>query len=426
MDNTKQYTANVWLKTFIFFLLISVTQLTLNAQNAWPSQAWTSAVNLTPVIDATSGLTELSGLHWNPDLNRLYVIDDHGNMYILALNINTNKFTRIGTVAGLGGPEGVTQIDYTTNEFYTIDETSYQIRKYTHSASFSNVILSNSWNLLGSSSPMTDTGNTGPEGITFIPDSYLKSIGFISTSTGAAYTSTKGMGGLIFLAHQKKGYVWVFDLNPTVSNDFTYVGKYKTNEDESCDLAFDRSTGLLYILHNTGSNYLEVTNLSTSIVSGERKFVTKNEYNLPQPSGNTNIEGFAITPKCDDSTHVSAWLCRDVASDESTSYQQDCLRWFTPFTADGACKKSTDNEEIINNAIKISPNPANNKICISVPEILQTKVIIKLYNLIGLLVMSGWFENQQQVFDISSLTKGVYIVETNVNGHIFTKRLIKN
>jgi hypothetical protein len=185
---------------------------------------------------------------------------------------------------------------------------------------------------------MTNTGNTGPEGIAFVPDSFLIAAGFISQATGNPYTSVKGMGGLIFIAHQNQGYIWVFDVNPNVSNDFAYVGKYKTNRTESCDLAFDRTTGLLYILHNISSNYLEVTNLSTVSQTGnERKFTTNYEYTISNPAGNVNIEGFAITSKCNDSMNVSAWLARDVESNESSSYLQDCVRWFNPFNAPGSC-----------------------------------------------------------------------------------------
>ena len=185
---------------------------------------------------------------------------------------------------------------------------------------------------------MTNTGNVGPEGIAFVPDSFLNAAGFISQATGNAYSSIKGMGGLIFIAHQNQGYIWVFDVNLNVSNDFAFVGKYKTNRSESCDLTFDRSTGLLYILHNVGSNYLEVTNLaSISQPSNERKFITNYEYLLSNPSGNVNIEGFAITSKCNDSVNVSAWLARDVELNESSSYLEDCVRWFNPFTAPGHC-----------------------------------------------------------------------------------------
>jgi hypothetical protein len=105
------------------------------------------------------------------------------------------------------------------------------------------------------------------------------------------YSSVKGLGGLFFVAHQDEGYVWVFDVNPNSNNDFAYVGKYQTNHTESCDLAFDRSTGLLYILHNIiGNNRLEVTNLSTSLNGSSRKFIPLNDYQITNPTGNNEGE----------------------------------------------------------------------------------------------------------------------------------------
>lgn len=314
-----------------------------SGQSVWKSKTWSSAINLTEVM-SNKGLTELSGLHWNPVLNRLYVIRDNGNLHILQLNKSNNTFSQIAHIPSLGGPEGVMQVDYKTNEFYTIDEKSYEIRRYKHSADFQTVTLANKWNLQDSPCQMPDTGNDGCEGIEFVPDKYLKAVGFISTETDKQYVSTKGMGGLIFIAHQKKGYVWVFDVNPDKDGDYAFVGRYKTNRNESCDLAFDRSTGLMYILHNTNGNSIEVTDLSTNLGSGKPKFVMKNEYNIPNPDQNINIEGFAITPKFADTTHVSVWLCRDVDNNEDRSIKEDCIRWFTPFDAEGNCIKNWEKE----------------------------------------------------------------------------------
>jgi hypothetical protein len=318
-----------------FFGLIYVSRAP--AQTAWPSEAWSNAVNLTGVMDA-GGLTELSGLFWNDVTDRLYVSHGDGRLRVLQFNAGNNAFSQIGNIGYSGGPEGITQVNLSANEFYTIDEDNYQIRKYTHPSNFSSVTLAKSWNILLPPSTMTNTGNTGPEGIAFIPDSFLNAVGFISSVSGLPYTSVKGMGGLLFIAHQNQGYVWVFDVNPSVSNDFAFVGKYKTNKSESCDLAFDRTTGLLYILHNTGGNFLEVTDLTTTLIAvNERKFTVLNEYYVANPSGNQNVEGFAITRKCDDISQVSVWLCRDVEATESATYKLDCLRWFNPFTAPGYC-----------------------------------------------------------------------------------------
>lgn len=327
-----------WIIFFSLFLLISVTISCGQSGRSSVPLGWPEPKNITGAIDS-AGVSELSGLHWNPDLNRLYVLGDNGQLYVLQLDAAKKGFTLIGEAHKLGGPEGITQVDYAANEFYTIDEKHYEIRRFTHNPDFSNVTLVHKWNLLGDNAGMIDTGNDGPEGIVFVPDRYLAAIGFVSSETDEEYTSTKGMGGLIFIAHQKKGLIWVFDVNPDKDNDIALVGKYKTNRNESCDLAFDRSTGLLYILHNADENTVEVTDMSSTQHSGKGKFVMKTEYQIPNPTGNINIEGMAITPKFPDSKQVSVWLCRDVSDDESVDYQKDCLWWYRPFASEGTWLK---------------------------------------------------------------------------------------
>lgn len=121
-------------------------------------------------------------------------------------------------------------------------------------------------------------------------------------------------------------------------------------------------------MHNvSGNNKLEVTDLSTTSVDGnERKFIVKNEYFVSNPGDtNDNIEGFAITSKCSNPDSVSAWLCRDVKSSESTAIQQDVLRWFRPFIADGSCTPPLATFEFSSSTIQIHPNPANDFIVVS-------------------------------------------------------------
>lgn len=124
---------------------------------------------------------------------------------------------------------------------------SYIQRTITHTSNFSSVSFSKYWNLQASMSPMIAIGNSGPEGIAFISDGSLSGIGFTSDESEQPYTSLKGIGGLFFVAHQNGGSIWVFDINPNVNNDFAYVGNYKTARNESCDLAFNRATGLFII-----------------------------------------------------------------------------------------------------------------------------------------------------------------------------------
>lgn len=386
-----------------FLLKIGIS----NAQSAWPSENWAAAEPLTAVMNS-GGLLELSGLHWNPVTNRLYVVHGDGRLRVMQLNTATNTFSQIGNKSIDGGPEGITQVDFNANEFYTIDENNYEIRKYTHTSAFTTVTESKHWDLLQLPSPMEDTGNTGPEGIVFIPDANLAAAGFVSSETELPYVSTKGAGGLFFVAHQDEGYLWVFDINPNVTNDFAYVGKYKTNRNESCDLSFDRSTGLLYILHNLGGNYLEVTDLSLAPVA-VTKFTTVKEYFIANPTdGNVNIEGFAVMPKCDATVTGSAFLCRDVESSEATLIKLDAIRWFNPYAIDGDCEALATQQFAGGWSVAVWPNPGNDQIVLSGK--LSDDFSIRFIDVSGKIVLQQAHASKN-AFDVSQLQVGMYVIE---------------
>jgi hypothetical protein len=406
--------------TFVAIFIFSTGM----AQSSWPSISWNTADNLTGIMNA-EGITDLSGLHWNPISQRLYCVQGDGRLRVLQLNNTTMGFTQIANKALADGPEGITQVNFSANEFYTIDENNYEIRKFTHNATFGALTETKHWDLLASPSPMEDTGNTGPEGIIFIPDASLSAIGFVSQMTGNPYTSVKGMGGLMFVAHQDEGYIWVFDVNPNVTNDFAYVGKYKTSREESTDLSFDRTTGLLYILHNIESNYLEVTNLSSAMVSGERKLVTQHEYFIANPTGaNINVEGFAMMPKCPDTGAISAWLARDVESNEGDAVLQDALRWFNPFTADGTCAPLSSGHVSIENDLTIYPNPGNSQVTVSFGNDVRNGSI-KVINILGQVVLQKPLGGNEFVFDVTSFQSGPYLIEIRQEQNVSVLKWIK-
>ncbi len=417
------------LEIFAFIIQINYSR----AQSPWPSETWADADNLTSVMDA-GGLTGLSGIHWNPDLKRLYLVHDNGNFRVLEFNTLSNIFTQIAKLPISGDTEDITQVDYNVNEFFTIDENNYEIRKYSYSTNFSSLTKLKSWNLLLAPSPMTDTGNSGPEGIAFVPDQFLIAAGFISQSTGQLYTSVKGMGGLMFVAQQEQGAIWVFDVNPDKIDDFAYVGKYQTNRNESCDLEFDRSTGLLYILHNTwksnpDNNYLEVSDLKSTVVNvNERKLIAVNEYTIANPSKNANIEGFAITPNCADENNVSVWLCRDVESTDPVDEQTDCLRRYHPFVADGVCNTNSlfPVSGKSNYRIKLFPNPSKENLKISVEGNFLNKASLRIIDLKGQLRFEKTnLCGENFEMDISSLEKGIYLIEFIQDQKISTLRWMK-
>ena len=410
-------------KLTIFFVFIFSIQ-SMNAQ-IWPASSWSTATNLTSTMDP-SGVTDLSGLHFNPTNERLYAVQGDGRLRVLQWSTTSNSFTQIGNKPIDGGPEGITQANLYANEFYTIDENNYEIRRYTHTTNFSTVTEFKHWNLLASPSPMQDTNNTGPEGIVFIPDSFLSSIGFVSQQTGQLYTSVKGLGGLFFVAHQDGGNIWVFDVNPNTDNDFAYVGKYQTNHPESCDLAFDRSTGLLYILHNiAGNNRLEVTNLTTTLNGAARKFVYSKDYIITNPTGNNdNIEGFALTPKCPENGIASAWLCRDVENNESQSIQEDALRWFPTFIADGSCEILANDHFKSTRNLVVSPNPVSSQLRIDGE--FQSNSTIQVFNSIGQIILDRkTLHNYTEWLDVSQFSRGIYLVSLQYMGMNNTVKFAK-
>ncbi len=391
------------------------------AQSPWPSESWATATPLTSVMNA-SGLTELSGLHWNPQTNRLYVVHGDGRLRVLQLDTTTHTFVQIGNKTISGGPEGITQTDFSADQFYTIDENNYEIRQYAHTANFASVTQTRQWNLLQSPSPMQNTGNTGPEGIAFVPDAHLSQIGFTSSVTHMPYTSVKGAGGLFFVAHQDGGFIWVFDVNPEVSNDFAYVGKYQTARSESCDLSFDRSTGLLYILHNTGANFVEVTDMTLAPVSVTR-FNTVAEYFTANPTdGNINLEGFAVMPKCGAGITASAFVCRDVEPDESLVRRQDAIRWFEPYVADGICPP-LGIARFNPASFTAYPNPVGESLGIDFGSASRRTVLI--YNALGQKLSEVQTDAPQLSIPTQQWPSGVYVIEVRSGGEKMVRQLIK-
>ncbi|MCC6487168.1 MAG: hypothetical protein IT364_06680, partial [Candidatus Hydrogenedentes bacterium] len=140
---------------------------------------------------------------------------------------------------------------------------------------------------------------------------------------GVAYPESvhgeSGFGGVLFVAVQTNGWVYAFDLKKDGTQ--TLVGRYLTSHTESCELAFDASTGRMYILHNTGGNWLEVTDLTSTLVGSDRKFTTLSEIQVPSES---NIEGFALTPAASASGAPGDQWC--FFTDDNA--ESGALRWF--------------------------------------------------------------------------------------------------
>ncbi len=284
----------------VLCLLSGVPDATTTATGTspWPAENNTDATVLTSV-DAGLNAINWSGAAWNSDTRTLWLACNTG--YFWALVEDGAGSFRVATNA-LGIPakwasghdlESICQADFQQPIVYLLDENGW-IREYSVS-NYGVVAENRNWDIRVQCPEVG--GALGAEGITFVPDEWLRREGFRGTN-GSLCVSTNGMGGLMFVGHQSGGYVHVFDLNGS-NTSFGYIGRYATGRAETAGLEFDRINGTLHIWHNTGNNYLEITELNSYVDGSDRRLRPLVEYVGPRTG---NLEGFALVTTPDSNT----------------------------------------------------------------------------------------------------------------------------
>jgi len=334
----------------LLFLAVSLGGVA-HAAEPWPGETWQESRNLTGLHGNFTN--NLSGAHWNPVTHTLWVCVNGPGMFI-ALVAGEDGVFKIEEVAGRKGVwspggdlESLTQVDYHNDDIYVLVEGAGYIRQYDTEV-YGAVKLVRSWQI---TQHVPTSGRGGSEGLAFVPDSWLKKSGFVDPA-GQPYVSTKGMNGLMFVAHQRGGGIYVFDLDPLDNAGVVFVGSYLTGQTESSGLEFDRSTGRLYVWHNLGSNYVEEVSLASTVQGdGRRKFNQLREWVAPK-SG--NLEGFAMTP-ADQFEHV-AFITDD---DNQNGYGLMLYEAFSPnqkvFT--GSVASSEDDAEQVRRQVVVLTGP---------------------------------------------------------------------
>ena len=262
------------------------------AADPWPAEAPAAAVRLTG-LDSGLDTVNWSGASWNPDTRTLWLACNSGAFWALAED-GAGGFQVATNAAGIpakwvpgGDLEAICQAADDPHLVYLLDENGW-IREY-DTTQYGVVNATRSWDIRAWC-PEVD-GASGGEGLTFVPDDWLRREGF-RQADGALRTSTNGMGGLMFVGYQYNGYVYAFDLN-RATGAAALVGRYQTGRAETAALEFDRATGKLYLWHNTGSNYLEITELYSTPAGADRRLRPLAEYYGPRAG---NLEGFALAP----------------------------------------------------------------------------------------------------------------------------------
>lgn len=284
--------------------VLALCRLSLAIEVPWPAEQLSAAQNLTSIEGAGTNdfHVDLSGAFWNPVTRRLWVCRNGpgslSKIWVVRENglggyaIDYRNGLR-GEWTGFGDLEDITQANLNEDTLYVIVEGEERIKEYDVSI-YGVAVLRNIWN---TTPYLPLSGGSGSEGLCFVPDASLHAAGFVNPS-GQPYTSQNGMGGLMFVAHQNGGRVYVFDLN-RFNSSFNFVGSYRTGYAESAALAFDRESGLLFILHGAGYNRLEVTTLASTPVGPDRRLHQLITFGPPPGGGGLNMEGIALVSDAD-------------------------------------------------------------------------------------------------------------------------------
>ena len=280
------------LRTFSVWLALPMLAARALAAGPWPAEAHAAAVRLTDV-DSGLDVANWSGAFWNPQTRTLWLACNSGYFWALvedgagSFQVATNSVGAKAKWSPGGDLEAICQTEANPSLAYLMDENGW-IREYDVSQP-GTVIENRNWDIRAQCPEVSNT--SGPEGLAFVPDEWLRRQGF-RQADGTFYASTNGMDGLMFVGYQADGFVYAFDLNRS-NNSHAYVGRYKTGRSETADLEFDRATGKLYVWHNVGDNYLEVTELGAVADGADRRLRPLAEYTGPRTG---NLEGFALAP----------------------------------------------------------------------------------------------------------------------------------
>jgi len=186
------------------------------APQAWPAESWQEAVKLTGLDP--SFRKDLSGAHWNPVTESLFVVINKPGK-LVRLERTNGVFTVTGNYFLYGDLEAVTQRDTKEEYAFVLDEKGHRINKVRWDGATS-AFVEMGWDIRPYLPKYKK--RQGPEGMAFIPNRSLRDSNFTDPQ-GKPRGAKNGLGGLMFVAHQFDGRIYVFDLS-VKGNDLDFVG----------------------------------------------------------------------------------------------------------------------------------------------------------------------------------------------------------
>ncbi|MFC1408143.1 lamin tail domain-containing protein [Streptacidiphilus sp. N1-12] len=168
-----------------------------------------------------------------------------------------------------------------------------EILRFDATSTASSLNATGEWNLT-SDLPSVDA-NSGLEGVSWIPDSFLTAHGFRDQHTGAAYNPANYANhgtGLYFAGLEANGTVYAYALNLT-SGAYTRVATIASGFPAVMDLEFEPATGHLWAACDDTCQ----GQTATLDINAQGQFALTATYDRPSGMANYNNEGFAIAPQ---------------------------------------------------------------------------------------------------------------------------------
>jgi chitodextrinase len=184
------------------------------------------------------------------------------------------------------------------------------ILRFDPTQSGTQLVATDEWNLTSEFPELhagnKDEANLGFEGVTFVPDSYLTSNGFVDQSTGKTYTPSsypQHGTGLYFAALENDGKLYAYALNS--DHTFHRVAVVDTGMGHVMDVQFNADTQRIWALCD---NTCGVTSTVLK-VSSTGSIVPDVAYSKPATLPVNNLEGFALAPNstCVNGTKEVVW-----------------------------------------------------------------------------------------------------------------------
>lgn len=191
-----------------------------------------------------------------------------------------------------GSAAGIYTIAERNNSANSVSRNS--ILRFDPSGSSTSLTATNEWNLTADL-PVTGA-NLGIEAVTWIPDAFLVSKGFVDESTGLAYNPSRYANhgtGLFFVGVEANGIIYAYALDHS-TNGFTRVATFSSGFPAGVmALSYDRDFNYLWAECDDGCGGLIAT-FEINVATG--KFQQTRQFNRPASMPNINNEGFAVEP----------------------------------------------------------------------------------------------------------------------------------